>query len=675
VNAIQFPLSRITIAFIFGILVAHFSTIDFIWATILIAISFAAFCGFYYWTQQQFIQNSFFGIATYFFSFCIGIYALMIHSSWNQKDNYLNQIHSFDIPHQTEIVLREKLKNTRYGQRYIALVNQIDNKNCSGKIMLNFKNNCLDSHFQIGTRLRLFTPIIPHKPPLNPDQFDYGKYLATKSILAQAYVEKSQFSVQHQLVKDAFYYSDVFRSKILLGLQKAHFKSVELNVLAALILGQQQDISQDIVRDYQMAGAIHILSVSGLHVGFIVIFLGFILNWLPKTKWVGYFKLAFILVSLWGFAFIAGLSPSVIRSVTMFSFVAIGLHLKRQTNMFHTLLVSLLMILLFEPSFLFDVGFQLSYLALFFILWLQPLLGSIWEPEYQITKYFWDILTVSFAAQIGTLPISIYYFHQFPGLFFVTNVIVIPFLSAIMALGLGLMILVLFGMTPLFLVRIAERLIYVLNYIIHKIASFDQLVIKEIPINILLVLCLYTFLIAVIVYFKKPSYQKLAFAFITIILIQGSFFYTRWTNQNKNELLVFNIKKATLIAERNGNNVVVYTNSTLGKNNPIQPYITANFSKVIKKKALPKLMYALNKKIVLIDSSRAYPKNTKPDILLLRQSPKINLNRIFQTCKPRLVIADASNFKSYVSLWKATCLKEKISFHNTYEKGFYKLEN
>lgn len=673
-NAIQFPLSRITIAFIFGILVAHFSNLDFIWANILIAISFATFCGVFFWTQRQFIQNSFFGIATYFFSFCIGIYALTIHSSWNQKDNYLHQIQSFELPHQTEIVLREKLKNTRYGQRYIALVNRIDNKSCSGKIMLNFKDNCLGTDVKIGTRLLLFTTIIPHKPPLNPHQFDYGKYLATKSILAQAYVEESQFQFQHQLVKDLFYYSDVFRSKILHELQKAHFSSVELNVLAALILGQQQDISQEIVCDYQMAGAIHILSVSGLHVGFIVIFLGFILKWLPKIKWVSYFKLTFILASLWGFAFIAGLSPSVIRSVTMFSFVAIGLHLKRKTNMFHTLLVSLLMILLFEPSFLFDVGFQLSYLALFFILWLQPLLGSIWQPENKITKYFWDILTVSFAAQMGTLPISIYYFHQFPGLFFVTNVIVIPFLSAIMALGLGLMILVLIGMTPFFLVRIVENLISLLNYIINRIASFDQLVFKEIPINILLVLNLYALLIAAIVYLKKPSYQKLGFLCLSIILIQVSSFYTRWNIQNENELLVFNVKKETLIAERNGHHVVIFTNTTLGENNPIQPYVTANFAKVVKKKAVPKLMYALDKKIVLIDSSAAYPRNTKPDILLLRQSPKINLNRVFQTCKPRLVIADASNFKSYVSLWKATCLKEKIPFHNTYEKGFYKLE-
>ncbi len=674
-NAIQFPLSRITVAFIFGILLAHYSNIDFIWANILIFISFGAFCAVYFWSQRQFIQNNFFGFVTYFFSIFLGIYSLMIHSSSNQMDNYLNQIDSIEIPHKTEIVLREKLKTTKYYERYIGLVSAIDNKSCSGKILLNFKKGYLDHDARIGAKLSIFATVIPHKPPLNPDQFDYGKYLSNKSISAQIYAEDSQFLIQDQVVKDLYYYSDLFRTKIIAGLQKADFGSDELNVLAALILGQQQEISQEIVRDYQMAGAIHILSVSGLHVGFIVLFLGFLLIHLPKTRIFSYLKLTFILLSLWGFAFIAGLSPSVIRSVTMFSFVAIGLHLKRKTNMFHTLLVSLLLILLFEPSFLFDVGFQLSYFALFFILWLQPLLGTIWNPENKITKYFWDILTVSFAAQIGTLPISIYYFHQFPGLFFLTNLIIIPFLSAIMALGLLTMLLILLGLSPKLLIYLVEESIALLNYIIHKIASFDQMVFTNIPLNALLVLSLYLFLIAVVIYFKNPSYRRFGFVFLSIFVLQANFFYTNYTTRSKKELIVFNAKKSTLIAERNGNKVVVFADSSINIKSILESYLTANFSNVIMKKNVPQLMYVLDKKVVIIDSSRAYPRNANPDIMILRQSPKVNLDRVFRSCKPKLVISDASNYTSYSNRWRLTCQKAKIPFHSTYEKGFYKIEN
>jgi competence protein ComEC len=192
-------------------------------------------------------------------------------------------------------------------------------------------------------------------------------------------------------------------------------------VVSALILGQQQDISKEILKDYQYAGAIHILSVSGLHVGFILLFITFLLKPLRKDKLGNTIRLLTIIISLWGFAILAGLSPSVVRSVTMFSFVAVGMYLKRSTNIFHTLLVSMFLILFFQPSFLFDVGFQLSYLSLFFILWLQPVISNLWEPKNKIVSYFWDILTVSFAAQIGAFPLSIFYFHQFPGLFFINK--------------------------------------------------------------------------------------------------------------------------------------------------------------------------------------------------------------------------------------------------------------
>jgi competence protein ComEC len=151
------------------------------------------------------------------------------------------------------------------------------------------------------------------------------------------------------------------------------------------------------------------------------------------------------------FGIVAGLAPSVVRSVTMFSFVAIGQHLRRSVNIYHTLLGSILLILLVQPKFLFDVGFQLSYLALFFILWLHPLLSRLLEPKNKILKYIWEILSVSFAAQIGTLPLSLYYFHQFPGLFFITNLVIIPLTGFIMGLGVVVMVLAFVNLCPYFL--------------------------------------------------------------------------------------------------------------------------------------------------------------------------------------------------------------------------------
>jgi competence protein ComEC len=450
-----------------------------------------------------------------------------------------------------------------------------------------------------------------------------------------------------------------------------------LHVVAALILGQQQDISPEIVHDYQFAGAIHILSVSGLHVGFILLFINFLLKPLRKNKVGNTIRLITILTSLWSFAILAGLSPSVVRSVTMFSFVAVGMHLKRSTNIYHTLIVSIFLILLFEPSFLFDVGFQLSYVALFFIFWLQPLLENLWTPNTKIAIYFWEILTVSFAAQIGAFPLSIYYFHQFPGLFFVTNLIIIPFLSFIMALGVLVMVLAAFDYVPEIPAKILEFSIYFLNKTINWVASFERFIIKDIPFNWQMLLSLYLLIVVVVIWFKRPNFNKLALALLAILLFQSTYFVTQWTNQKQKEWIVFNVKKNTIITERIGEGVTIFCNNSVQKevtnNQTIKSYLVANFSAITNSKKLQNLYYFKNKKILIIDSLGVYQKEIEPDIIVLVQSPKLNLERLLQTYKPEMIVADASNFKTYIKVWEATCKKEKIPFHATGEKGFFRL--
>jgi competence protein ComEC len=327
---------------------------------------------------------------------------------------------------------------------------------------------------------------------------------------------------------------------------------------------------------------------------------------------------------------------------------------------------------------LFDVGFQLSYIALFFIIWLQPLLSSIWKPKYRVSQYIWDILTVSFAAQIGTLPLSIYYFHQFPGLFFITNLIIIPLLSIIMILGVLVMLLAAVNMIPVFLSQLLEWSIYYLNKIINAIASLEQFIIQDIPLHFYLLLSSYLLLFAVIFWFKKPSFNKLALVLISILTLQFTYFKTHSEIQNEDELIIFNSKKSTLIAERRGYTILVYANDSILKttqqNNLLKSYRIGNLSTLQQKKRLQNFIFFNGKKIFILDSSGIYPKNIKPDIIVLTQSVKINADRLFQIMEPKLVVADASNFKSIQRLWKASCQKHKIPFHATGEKGFYKLK-
>ena len=415
-----------------------------------------------------------------------------------------------------------------------------------------------------------------------------------------------------------------------------------------------------------------------MHVGFILLFITFLLKPLPKNKLGNTTRLFTIIICLWGFAILAGLSPSVIRSVTMFSFVAVGLHLKRSTNIFHTLLVSMFLILFFQPSFLFDVGFQLSYLSLFFILWLQPLISNLWMPKNKIATYFWGILTVSFAAQIGAFPLSIYYFHQFPGLFFITNLIIIPFLILIMGLGVLVMVMAAFNFVPFLTMKSLEFCIYYLNKIINWVASFEQFIIKDIPINWQVLICLYVLIIAFVILFKKPTYPKIVFAFLSVLLFQSTLLITRWEIQNQQEFIVFNSWKNTLITERNGDKVTVYGNQRtidkLASNTVLKSYLIANSSSITGINKMQNLYYFNNKKIMVIDSFGVYSKQINPDIIILSQSPKINLERLIQVNQPKLIVADASNYKTTIQLWKSICIKKKIPFHATAEKGFYKLK-
>jgi len=669
----QFPLVRITIFFIFGILFSYsIKPIPSV-AFILLAISSLVFITAYYSLKIKSKIFSLFGIATYLLAFFIGATTQTVHTESLQKNNYTHNRNIFDRNHTFTLTLREKLKTNSFNERYIAQLTSIDQEKTSGKILLNIRKDSLTNNLVIGNQLKINGLLNKNTPQKNPNQFDYSRYLENKQIYAQLYADPSQIKFNSKIDEDIWYYTASLRSRIIQNLEKSKFSTKELNVAVALILGQQQDIDSDIIKDYQYAGAVHILSVSGLHIGFILHFITFLLEPFPNTKRGSFIKLLITVISLFLFGVLAGLAPSVVRSVVMFSFVAIGQYLRRSVNIYHTLLVSILLILLFQPSFLLDVGFQLSYTALFFILWLQPLLTQLWKPKNKIIKYFWDILTVSFAAQIGTLPLSIYYFHQFPGLFFVTNLVVIPSLTIIMSLGVLVMVLAAFNWVPFYPAKILELSILFINKIIGTIASLEQFIIKGIPLNTSLLISSYLVIIAVIIAFQYRRTKYLFTVLTAIIILQLSLITTKWEVQNQTEFVILNSSKKTQLLERNGTKTIIYANDPILNNTILSTYLTANFSTLQHHYKLKNLIYFKGKKILLIDSSKVYPNNVHPDIILLTQSPKLNLDRLLQTIKPKIVIADASNYKSIQKKWAATCSQEKIPFHATNEKGFYKI--
>lgn len=676
-KVLQFPLARVTLVFSIGIVIAYLVQPSpiLVFSSLFIAALFSGVA--YFWSTQKPLHNRYFGLTIFVLAFAIGMSTQTIHTDSYQKNHFTQLPNIFEQQHTFTIVLKEKLKSTAINQRYVALVNQIDTAKCSGKIVFNINKDSLHNSFIIGNRLQIQGSLYPNMIPKNPFQFDYGTYLKNKQIYGQLYADATQIKVSFQIEKDIWFYAAQIRNSIIDNLKKDGFNTTELNVALALLLGQQQDIDPDIIQDYQYAGAVHILSVSGLHIGFILLFVTFILKPIPNNKKGSLLKLIVILCSLWLFGIVAGLAPSVVRSVTMFSFVAIGQHLRRSVNMYHTLLVSILLILLVQPEFLFDVGFQLSYLALFFILWLHPLLSRLWEPKNKISKYIWEILSVSFAAQIGTLPLSLYYFYQFPGLFFITNLVIIPLTGFIMGLGVVVMVLAYVDLCPYFLSKTLEWSLFVIDKIIHTIASFEQFIFKDIPFTMAFLLSIYAVIIAVIFWFKKPLPQRLIAVLLSVIGLQIAFLCNKWSTEHQQEWIVFNSKKTTLIAERNGKAVTLYANDSLlkigTKNFTLNNYLMGNFSHLAAAKKIKNTAFFKGYTILILDSTGIYPKQQQADILVLTQSPKVNLERLIQSSHPKAIVADASNYKSFQERWKASCLKTKIPFHSTSEKGYYVL--
>jgi len=672
---LHFPLTKIAIGLVCGIIAYPILTpkLSWLWGSSLFAVIGLLLTHRYH--QPKTIKKYMFGSFVLFASCTVGALTAALHKQPLRQNHYLHQITHYDQPHTLTIELLEKLKSTPKNKRFTASISTIDNNTCLGKIILNIPLSDTKS-LAVGSLLELTATLYKNKAPANPSLFDYSHYLEQQEIYAQAYADPATIkAIPHPTTNWSGFAH--FRETIIARLAKSAIADEERNVLNALLLGQQQDIAPDIIKDYQYAGAVHVLSVSGLHVGFIMLFLTFLLKPLGNTKKGALLKVISIVVSLWAFAVLTGLSPSIVRSAAMFSFVTVGMHQKRTVNIYHTLLVSLMLILLCKPSFLFDVGFQLSYLALFFIVWLQPVLAQIWQPRHKITTYFWDIITVSFAAQIGTLPLSLYYFHQFPGLFFVTNLLILPLLGLIMALGVIALGIAAFQTVPYWVIKPLEFLIRAMNQLIHQVASLDHFVFRNIAFSQEMLWTSYAAILLTILWIKTPDFKKLALAFASIIILQSVIILQKKDTATQEELIVFSSRKNTIITERHGTKVTVYAQDSLLKtlNNtiPLQSYLTGNFCHIYKKEKLTNLLYCNHQKLLIIDSSAVYPETLQPDVILLIQSPKINLDRLLHTIRPKAIIADGSNYKSYAERWKATCRQKKIPFHYTNEKGFYKI--
>ncbi|MCI2228993.1 competence protein ComEC family protein [Polaribacter sp. MSW13] len=612
-------------------------------------------------------------ILSFLIFFLLGVFTTFTNDDRNYSNYY-----QYHLQDKSAIILRIKkiLKPGNYYYKYEADVVKVDEKKTKGSVLLNIKKDSLFNGVEVDYQIYLCTKLKELIPPLNPHQFNYKSYLSKQGIHHQIFIDRSQFLKLKSVSFSLLGFSAKFRSAVQKSLKKYSFSNDVLAVINALLLGQRQDISKELIEDYSRAGGIHILAVSGLHVGVLLSILSFLFKPLENFKKGKVFKTIFVVLSLWMFAFVAGLSASVVRAVTMFTFLAVGQSLQRKNVVFFSLISSMLFLLILKPMFLFDVGFQLSYLAVFGIVWIQPKLYAIWKIKLKGFDFFWKLFTVSIAAQVGVLLLSIYYFHQFPGLFFVSNLVIIPFLGIILGCGIGVIILAIFNILPSFLANIYATIISWMNAFVSWISHQENFLFKELYLSFLMMITCYVFMFLGLQFIIKKRAKILQYFLLSIVFVQVVFLLEKRQNKIKKEFVVFHKSRKSIIGNRLGNSLFLAhsRDSLLIKENSIQQYKLVEGIREVKVIDFKNILKFNDATIVLVDSLGVYKlENLIKPIVVLQYSPKINLRRLIKKLQPTIIIADGSNYKSYINRWKLIGKDEGLPFHYTGEKGAFVL--
>ncbi|WP_413532643.1 ComEC/Rec2 family competence protein [Empedobacter brevis] len=512
---------------------------------------------------------------------------------------------------------------------------------------------------------------------LNPYQFDYKRYLSRKNIYSQIFTnEIISFRKEGNGFRNWVAKSKV---KIREKLTEQGYSLESRAIISSMLLGDRTELSQELNQSYVATGVVHILSISGLHVMMIYMILQFVLQPLLKLKHGTKIRIIISLISIWIFAFYVELQPPVFRSALMISIYYISELLNRPKNIFHTLSLSAFIILVFQPNYLFDVGFQLSFSAVFFIVWLNPIFDYYWKVKNSFLKKIKVMIATSLSAQIGTLPVSVLYFNQFSGLFLFGNLVLIPASFFMICGGIISIFLIIFDLNIPIYTWLFNHFIYYSNQYIYWLASF-KFIAKDVYISLFTAI-----LIGIILYFLKPLFLKksklaLFVCILCLFLIQIDRFYQVYQLNNSNELIVFNQYKNSIIGIRNQRNLTILSENPLDEktyNFTIKPYkiherikdvYFHSYDSNFKHQHFIKHQNSIETKTFQLLLNEEKHSSFLPTYVLIHQS---NIYPFENNSKLKRVIADASNYPSIL-----TELEEKSDsiLWKTSQQGYFSIK-
>lgn len=413
--------------------------------------------------------------------------------------------------------------------------------------------------------------------PKNDFQFDYAKYLARKGIYYQSFATDEILEAP----KKTLTISEKIRQKrleILNTIDGSKLPKREREFLKGIILADRTEMDAEMVSDFSKSGLVHFLAISGTHLAIIF----WLILYLLKPIFPAKFRKIPIVLSLlfiWSFTIFIDYGSSVVRSCLMITAYYSFVLLQRKPDLLHAMAIAGFAILIFDTHQVFDVGFQLSFVAVFGIFWLnEPILKNLPRPKNKIQDFLFNVISVSLAAQIATLPLVIFYFHQYSFLSIVANVIIVPFSEIIIIFSLLMTVLFAFKLEFSWLSFIYEKLVDFLLKSIHFFADQDWFFIKNIPLNWVELIILFVVIFLLRGLFLHQSKTMLRFLGIALLFFMVRIIVDFYQFKKTETLVVENFNQKTII-QKEGNRAIFWvdkkSNNEMLKRFIIEPYITS----------------------------------------------------------------------------------------------------
>lgn len=671
------PLVRILLAFVCGVATSMFYAIS-IQVALLVFILF--FCVFIILSKitLPFHLRWLTGIAAIGIFYHLGI---LLHLYQNQLPanshfSFINQATHCVVRVVEEPVKRPKSYKTR--AKVVGCVlpgNEI--KPATGNVLIYLANNPDTKIPKYGDVLLIpKASLIIVSAPKNPEEFNYKRYLAFNYIHHQCYLTKPIFTGVNNgnrffnyILQTQHYFTAVLKEYV------QHEKAI--GIMQALLYGYDDEIDEETMSAYANTGTLHVLAVSGMHVGIIFYILNMLLFFMNKNKKLLLTKRLLIIACLWVYSALCGLSPSILRATVMFSFIISAEILNRRSNIYNTLAASCFTILCFDTNTLANVGFQLSYMAVLGIVFLQPLIYKKFVSQNWFVDQIWKITSVSIAAQITTSPIGILYFHQFPNCFLFSNLLIIPLTTIILYGGILLLVV---SKIPLIASLLGKAIMYLIlftNWLVKAVEQVPYSYVNGLQISIPQSIILYLLFLVVMAYI---FYRYHFFVFSGLLLIAGFLSINcvhQLNNAQQQRIVIYSIKRDNAIHIIGGNKSVLLIDSNLRTDKQrfrfhLQQHIWSLGIKQIDTVSLKSnwQLVQFNNSKILISSKKGATNQTNVDLFIVRDPIKF---AVLTQLKPKQVVLCGTLKKGYSKKLAAFCAQQHIPCHDVMSSGAFQL--